>query len=131
MGQPVAVTDGTAFAFPNICLTPAGSSIVPIPYPSIAQLADAADASSNVTAGGKGVILAGKTVVNQTSGDEAGTNGGVISGTQGGKCEFPQGSSSVTINGKPVVRLGDPTQQNGKNANGFVMAGLTSVVVGG
>lgn len=133
MGQPIAVTDGIAFAFPNICLTPAppAPNPVPIPYPSIAQLANASDASTNVKAGGKGIILAGQTKVSSTTGDEAGTNGGVMSGTQGGKCSFAQGSSTVKVNGKPVVRLGDPTQQNGTNANGFVMAGLGTVLVGG
>ena len=131
MGKPIAVTDGIAFAFPNICLTPAGPAQVPIPYPSIAQLSDAKDVSENVTAGGKGIILKGKSKVNSTSGDEAGTGKGVPSGTQGGKCTFTQGSSSVKVNGKSVVRMGDPTQQNGTNAMGTVLAGLATVLVGG
>jgi uncharacterized Zn-binding protein involved in type VI secretion len=132
MPAPIAVTDGIAFAFPNICLTPAPpSSPVPIPYPSIAQLADATKASSDVTAGGKGIILANETEVPTTSGDEAGTNGGVSSGTFGQKCEFTQGSGSVTVNGKAVVRLGDPTKQNNGNAVGTVLGGLATVLVGG
>lgn len=127
MGQPIAVTDGMAFAFPNICQTPVpGSSPVPIPYPSIADLSAASDASSNVKAGGKGVILSGQTKVSSTKGDEAGT-----ASAHGGECSFPQGSGSVKVNGKPVVRLGDPTQQNGTNASGFVLAGLATVLVGG
>ena len=131
MGKPIAVTDGIAFAFPNICLTPAGPAQVPIPYPSIAQLSDAKDASENVTAGGKGIILKGKSKVNSTSGDEAGTGKGVPSGTQGKECTFTQGSSSVKVNGKSVVRMGDPTQQNGTNAMGTVLGGLATVLVGG
>jgi uncharacterized Zn-binding protein involved in type VI secretion len=131
MGQPIAVTDGIAFAFPNICLTPAGPATVPIPYPSIAQLADAKDASTDVLAGGKGVILEGKTKVETTSGDEAGTGMGVPSGTQGKECTFTKGSSTVKVNGAAVVRLGDPTQQNKNNAIGTVLAGLATVLVGG
>ena len=131
MGQPIAVTDGIAFAFPNICKTPAGPSLVPIPYPSIAQLADAKDASTNVLAGGNGIILEGKSKVDSTTGDEAGTGKGVSSGTQGKECTFTQGSSSVKVNGKSVVRMGDPTQQNGTNAMGTVLGGLATVLVGG
>ncbi len=131
MGQPIAVTDGTAFAFPNICLTNIGTGTVPIPYPSIAQLADAEDASEDVLAGGKGIILAETSKVSSTSGDEAGSDGGVTSGGNGGECTFPQGSGTVKVNGKAVVRMGDPTQQNGTNAMGIVLGGLTSVLVGG
>lgn len=136
MAQPIAVKDGQAFAFPNVCLTPVpGSSPVPIPYPSIADLGAAEDVSENVKVGGKGVILQDTSVVSSTSGDEAGTDGGVTSMTNGGKCEFPAGSGSVLINGKGVVRMGDQTHQNvgdpGPNAFGTVLAGDTSVLVGG
>lgn len=131
MGQPIAVKDGIAFAFPNICLTPAGPAQVPIPYPSIAQLSDAKDASENVLAGGKGIILKGKTKVEKTTGDEAGTGNGVASGSQGGECTFTAGSQTVKVNGASVVRLGDATQQNGTNAMGTVLGGLSTVLVGG
>lgn len=131
MGQPIAVTDGVAFAFPNICLTNVGTATVPIPYPSIAQLSDAEDVSEDVLAGGKGIILAETSKVSSTSGDEAGTDGGVISGGNSGECTFPQGSGTVKVNGKAVVRMGDPTQQNGTNAMGTVLGGLSSVMVGG
>ena len=132
MGQPIAVTDGIAFAFPNICLTPAppAPSPVPIPYPSIAQLANATGASSDVKAEGKGIILKNSEVPS-TTGDALGTNGGVTSGGTGGKCTFTQGSSSVKVNGQAVIRMGDPTQQNGTNAMGTVLAGLATVLVGG
>ena len=136
MSQPIAVKDGQAIAFPNVCLTPVpSSSPVPIPYPSIADLSGADDVSENVTVGGKGIILAGQSVVSSTSGDEAGTDGGVTSMTNGGKCEFPSGSGSVLVNGKSVVRMGDQTEQNvgdpGPNAFGTVLSGDATVLVGG
>lgn len=130
MGQPLAVTDGIAFAFPNICLTVVGPATVPIPYPSIAQLADATKTSTTVKAGGKAIILK-DSEVGSTTGDAAGSSGGVTSGGTGGKCTFTQGSSSVKVNGQAVVRMGDPTQQNGTNAMGTVLAGLATVLVGG
>lgn len=136
MARPIAVTEGQALAFPNVCLTPVPSApSVPIPYPSIADLSSAEDVSENVTVGGKGVILATQSSVASTHGDEAGTDGGLVSLTNGGACQFPQGSASVLINGKAVVRMGDPTEQNvgdpGANAFGNVLSGDTSVLVGG
>ncbi len=136
MSQPIAVNEGQAFAFPNVCLTPVPSApSVPIPYPSIADLTSAEVTSKNVTVGGKEVLLVDHSVVGSTSGAEAGIDGGVTSMTNVGKCEFPAGSSSVLINGKGVVRMGDQTHQNvgdpGPNAFGTVLAGDTSVLVGG
>lgn len=136
MSQPIAVDDGQAFAFPNVCLTPVPSApSVPIPYPSIADLSAAKPVSENVTVGGKGVLLVDHSVVSSTKGAEAGADGGVTSMTNVGKCEFPAGSSSVLINGKGVVRMGDQTHQNvgdpGPNAFGTVLAGDASVLVGG
>lgn len=134
--RPIAVTDGQAIAFPNVCLTPAPPGPpVPVPYPSIASLADATKVSANVTVGGKGIVLAGESEVPSTTGDEAGSNKGVTSMVIGGKCRFPQGSSTVLVNGKGVVRMGDPTEQNvgpaGPNAFGQVLGGDPSVLVGG
>ena len=136
MSMPIAVADGQAIAFPNVCLTPAPPSApIPIPYPNIAMLSDAVDVSLDVQVGGLGVILANHTNVPTSSGDEAGTNGGVTSMVNGGKCEFPQGSGTVLINGKPVVRMMDPTHQNvgpaGPNAFGNVLFGDATVLVGG
>src|SRR5690606_24256234 len=99
MGQPIAPASGIAFAFPNVCLTPAPpSSPVPIPYPSIAQLADATDISDQ---GGAELLVAGTHVllldstVASTSGDEAGSNLGVKDPKQGGSCRIVQASGSV------------------------------------
>jgi uncharacterized Zn-binding protein involved in type VI secretion len=51
-----------------------------------------------------------------------------------GKVEFPQGSATVFAEGNPVIRLGDPTEQNvGPPANAFgtVLAGAATVAAGG
>ena len=52
---------------------------VPIPYPNIAQLADATGTATNVNAGGKPVVTEASSILSST-GDEAGSNGGVTSG---------------------------------------------------
>jgi hypothetical protein len=142
MAQPIAVADGIAFAFPDVCLTPVpNSSPVPIPYPNIAQLADAEGTSTSggdpVTAGGTAILL-DESHVASSSGNEAGSNGGVTSGVTGGACTFSSASTSVFIHGKGVVRFGDGTEQNKAspeaqpgNAVGVVLSAFPTVLVGG
>lgn len=129
MGKPVARTEGVCFAFPNICNTPAPSGPVPVPYPNVAQLGDATGTASTVKAGGKAVIVSSSEIP-RSSGDEAGTSGGVTSGTFGGKCTFDTHSATVKAEGKEVVRQLDQTSQNDGNAHGQVMVGLPTVLVG-
>lgn len=142
MGQPIAVADGIAFAFPDVCLTPAPpSSPVPIPYPNIAQLSNASDTSEDngdpVRAGGM-AILVEDSYVSDSNGNEAGSNGGVTTGVTQGACLFSSFSSSVKIHGRGVVRFGDTTDQNCSsssggpgNAVGSVLGMLPTVIVGG
>ncbi len=129
MGKPVARTEGICMAFPDVLNTPSPSGTVPIPYPNIAQLADAQDVATNVTAGGKAVVTAASSIPT-SSGGEAGTAGGVTSGTFNQKCTFSSSSQTVKANGQGVVRQLDQTSQNNGNAQGFVMVGLPTVLVG-
>lgn len=129
MGRPIARTEGVCFAFPDVCNTPAGTTTVPVPYPNVAQLSDARPTASSVMAGGKDVVVADSEIAT-SSGGEAGSAGGVSSGTVAGKCTFTSSSSSVLAEGKGVVRQLDSTSQNGGNATGQVMVGLTTVLVG-
>jgi len=140
MGMPIATKKSgfIAFAFPDVCLTPAPpGSQIPVPYPNIGQLSDATKAADGSTgtgevkAGGDLVILAEASEIQSTTGDQAGTGGGVKSGTTGGKVTFTAGSKKVKVHGKEVVRMMDPTSQNDGNAVGFVLGGVTNVLVGG
>ena len=135
MAQPVAIADQIAFAFPDVCLSPAPpSSPVPIPYPNTAQLAQAsntsADGGAGVFAGGTAILVEDSEVAT-SSGDEAGVNGGVTSGVNMGPCRMSTFSSSVFIHGKAVVRFGDTTEQNDGNAVGSVLSAFPTVLVGG
>lgn len=129
MANPIATKNGICFAFPDILNTPAGPSMVPMPYPNIAQLSAATGTATNVNAGGKAVILKDSEIPN-SSGGEPGTGMGVSSGTHLGKCTFTKSSNTVKANGKGVVRQFDTTDQNGGNAKGQVMVGLPTVLVG-
>lgn len=107
-----AASNGVATAFPDVCKTPAPPAPpVPIPYPNVAMSSDTAQGSQDVKIDGNPVMLQGSTFA-QSTGDEAGVAGGVVSGKIKGKAEFVAYSFDVTIEGKPVPRLGDMMVQN-------------------
>lgn len=138
MSKPVAPAKGIAFAFPDVCLTPAPPAPpVPTPYPNVAQLSQAAPVSDaggralKVGPAGDYVLLLGSEVA-QSSGDEAGSVGGVKSGMIKGKCTVVQASRSVLYGpqGKGLVRFADRTEQNSGNAQGMVLSAFPTVLVG-
>ena len=104
-------SNGIATAFPDVCKTPSAAGPIPIPYPNIAQSSDTADGSKKVQADGCPVMLQGSNF-SQSTGDEPGSAGGVVSNCIKGKAEFVNYSFDVQIEGKPVPRLGDLMLQN-------------------
>lgn len=102
---------GIATAFPDVCKTPSPAGPIPIPYPNIAQSSDTADGSKKTQADGCPVMVQGSNF-SQSTGDEAGSAGGVVSSCIKGKAEFVNYSFDVQIEGKPVPRLGDLMLQN-------------------
>ena len=97
---------GMVSFMPDVCLTPSSSGPVPIPYPNIATSQDTAQGSSTVQCDGNPVMLQGSTF-SKSTGDEAGTHGGVASGATKGAAQFTNYSFDVTFDGKPVARMGD------------------------
>jgi uncharacterized Zn-binding protein involved in type VI secretion len=111
--------DGQCFAFPDVCKTPTPGGPVPIPYPNIAMLnqASGGTVSSKVKIMGKKAATQ-DTEITMSSGDEAGSVGGVISNKIKGSAKFKQGSSKVKIEGKGAAYLGAMVGQNdGSNSN--------------
>jgi hypothetical protein len=131
MGQPIATmtSGGMCIAFPDVCKTPTPGGTVPIPYPNLGDLGQAVKVSTKVKIKGKPVILEDSEIP-ATSGDEAGSAGGVTSGCIKGKVAFTTFSSKVKVEGKGVVRMGDSTQQNKGNAVGSVLYGEPTVTGG-
>jgi uncharacterized Zn-binding protein involved in type VI secretion len=103
---------------PDICLTPVGPAQVPVPYPVTASFEESQGTSPNVTFAGKPAFLKGQSLIPYTLGDQAGFCGGIRSKTCGGIVEAIQGSSSVFVNGKAVVRHGDLFKMNNGNTFG-------------
>jgi len=108
---------GMSTVFPDVCKTPAAPSPIPIPYPNIGQSADTSQGPTTVKTDGEMPMVKGAKY-SKSSGDEAGTVGGVVSGVNMSECEFMMYSFDVKFDGKNVCRLGDPMFQNKKNMMG-------------
>ena len=123
-------SDGKVCFFPDVCLTPVPSAPpVPVPYPNIAQSADTTKGSKTVTMDGNPIMLQGS-VFSKSTGDEAGSCGGVASGVNKGQAEFINYSFDVTIEGRGVPRLGDQMLGNiGGAPNASPMAELQPSIV--
>ncbi|MEZ4301226.1 MAG: DUF4150 domain-containing protein [Polyangiaceae bacterium] len=107
-----AASSGVSTAFPDVCKTPAPPAPpVPIPYPNVAMSSDTAQGSQDVKMDGNPIMLQGSNFATST-GDEAGSVGGVVSSCTKGKAEFIAYSFDVTVEGKPVPRLGDMMLHN-------------------
>lgn len=138
MSKPIAPAQGIALAFPDVCNTPAPPGPpVPIPYPNIAQL----DQATGITDQGGKELLVGPgslhvllldSEVSMSTGDEAGSVGGVKSGTIKGPCKITQAGASVVYGPgeKGIARFMDTTDQNNGNAQGMVLSAFPTVLVG-
>lgn len=108
---------GMSTVFPDVCKTPVGSAVVPIPYPSIGKSSDTSKGPKTVMIDGQMPMVKGA-VYSTSTGDEAGTLKGVISSQNKAECEFMMYSFDVKFEGKNVCRLGDPLFHNKKNIMG-------------
>lgn len=108
---------GLSVVFPDVCKTPVGSSVVPIPYPNIGKSRDTSKGPKSVKTDGKMPMVKGAKY-SKSTGDEAGTQKGVASGTNKGECEFMMYSFDIKLEGKNVCRMGDPLFHNKKNIMG-------------
>jgi uncharacterized Zn-binding protein involved in type VI secretion len=117
MGISHKKSGGKSPVFPDVCKTPSPAGPVPIPYPNIGMSSDVAKGSKNVKVQGVPALLKSSNYKKST-GDEAGTAGGVVSSKTKGKCEFKVYSFDVKFEGKNVCRMGDLLTHNDKNAVG-------------
>lgn len=98
---------------PDVCKTPMGSSMVPVPYPVYSELKDAIVVVESVRLNGCPAVVFDRSKTPKTVGDKAGTAKGIKSGTVEGECIPKDKSSSVRFEGKWIVRHGDMFWMNG------------------
>jgi len=105
-----------AMAMPDVCNTPSPAGPIPMPYPNTGQLATADGVSLKVLVDSKEVVVESTKLPNSL-GDQAGTQGGLVSGTVGDQVTFKLYSSRVYVDGKKAVYLTATTAHNGSNPN--------------
>ena len=108
---------GMSPVFPDVCKTPSPAGPIPIPYPNIGKAADTSSGPSKVKTDGEMPMVKGATY-SKSSGDEAGTIGGMLSNVNRNECEFMMYSFDVKFEGNNVCRMGDPLFHNKKNIMG-------------
>lgn len=102
---------------PDVCKTPVGSSVVPIPYMIISKLDWSAQTISHTKMTGlKAFNMDSRT--NKVTGDEPGTVGGVKSGVNRGWCRPQSNKSSVFIDGAEVIQNDNLYEMNCAGPNG-------------
>ena|SRR6187455_25314 len=127
------IAGGMAFAMPDVCKTPTPAGPVPIPYPNTAQLPMAVQTTVKVSVMNMPALVV-TSKIPLSSGDEAGTAGGVVSGMFIGEVSFKKGSSKVMFEGKGVLHVSAVSGHNGSNANapgGMIAAPSQTVVLVG
>lgn len=102
-------SEGVSFASGDVCVMPDGGG--PVPFVNVARSADATNEGGTVRANGVPIVVARSSFARST-GDEAGADGGVISGTTQGPAVFTNYSFDVRIQGQPVPRALDPMVHN-------------------
>jgi hypothetical protein len=112
---------GTDVGFPDVCLTPVGLAVVPIPYPNVAAGAMGVPAAYKVLFQGAPVHNL-STVVPLTNGDNAGLATGVASGTVMGPSRHLTAAFTVLVGGMPATRLTSMSLQNSTNCPGMRVA---------
>src|SRR5215510_14042047 len=105
---------------PDVCKTPPNS--LPVPYPNIALSSDLANGTTTVKADGGNMCANYGSQFGTSTGDAAGTLGGVASGTFMKEATWITYSFDVTLEGKGACRLTDKMFHNHQNT--VNMAGL-------
>ncbi len=118
MTFPVCTLDGgmAQANVPDVCNTPSPAGPVPMAYPNMAELSSADDTIDKVLVAAKPTIVQASSVA-RSQGDEAGSPGGVVSGSFGEKVSFRQASSKVYAAGKKVVLATCMTAHNVSSPN--------------
>ena len=105
-------------AFPDVCLTPMGPAIVPVPYPNVNM------STMGIPTQFRFLLMCMPahnmtTVRAMSMGDNAGVSMGVMSGMMMGPGGAMMGSTNLFVGGPPATKMGMPSKQNGPGPNAF------------
>lgn len=102
---------------PDVCKTPVGSSLPPVPYSITAKQGDDANTVSTVRMTSKRAHNMAS-LVTKCTGDQPGSGTGIKSGTVGSVCHPKSHSGTVNIEGRPAIRHTDEWHMNNRNTVG-------------
>lgn len=97
---------------PDVCKTPPYAT--PLPYPNVAMSSDLVGGTATVSVDGCPAAIQSSRFVRST-GDEAGSLGGVVSAVFGMEATFLSFSPTVLLEGQPACRLTDKMLMNAGN----------------
>ncbi|MDA9504540.1 hypothetical protein XI09_07255 [Bradyrhizobium sp. CCBAU 11386] len=102
--------------FPDVCNTPTGPALVPVPYPNTTMNMTAIPTQSRCFI----MCMPAHNMTTERAismGDNAGVALGVVSGLVMGPGRAKAGSDNLSIGGSPATKMGMPTKQNGASPN--------------
>lgn len=105
----------TRATLPDVCKTPAPGGPVPVPFPNIAFAQDLMKGTSTIKADGGNMCSKYGSEFFKSTGDEAGTVGGVVSNTFIKEASWMTFSFDVKLEGKGACRLTDKMFHNHLN----------------
>ena len=102
---------------PDVCLTPVGSSIVPIPYMIISELNWSQKTITHTSfTGNEAFNMDSRT--DKVTGDEPGTKGGVKSGVNKGWCRPKSKKTTIIVAGKQLIHNDNLYEMNCSGPDG-------------
>lgn len=102
---------------PDVCLTPVGNAIVPIPYMIISKLEwSVTTAKSTILTDQEAFTMASRT--DRVVGDEPGVKGGVKSGVNLGYCRPISKKTNVFVEGHELIEHDNLYDMNCNGPNG-------------
>ena len=109
---------GMNFAFPDVCLTPVGPAMAPIPYPNFHFTTLSIPSAYNVFAScGPVLTMMGSGLM--SVGDNVGVSMGVASGMVASSQRYLLGCFTLLVSGGPAVNMSKMTMQNLTNTVGM------------
>lgn len=105
---------------PDICKTPVGNSMPPIPYTIKGEFSEAVGTAVGVTSHNEPMAIADSTRIPTVTGDAPGTGKGIKSGTVGKQVQHDEHSKTVKFNGQRAIREGDRVTMNDGNTQGKI-----------
>ncbi len=114
---------------PTFNKTPVGNSTPPLPYPVTQDLANSVGVVPTVRLNDRAAYVLDQSTQPSCKGDAPGSCKSAKSGTVSGEVKPVQGSSTVRVGKKPIIRQGDPCTMNGGSCPGvYVTSEAPSMV---